>query len=105
MIDVPASQLRLLEEMIRAEMPDVEVWAFGSRINGTAKPWSDLDLVLVRDEKLPFDRYLQLRNLFEESDLSFRVDLMDFHRLNPSFQEVVLQRHEVLYKPATLNQD
>lgn len=97
MIDVPLEQMKLLKELIAQQLPDAEIWAFGSRMDGTAKPYSDLDLVIVLDEKMPFDRYLRVRNAFDESELSFRVDVMDFHRLNPSFQKHIQDRHVVLF--------
>ena len=80
-------------------LPDAEIWGIGSRVEGTAKPYSDLDLVVVMNGKMPFDRYLSIRNAFEESELSFRVDVMDYHRLNPSFQKKVADHHVVLFSP------
>ncbi|MDR3334264.1 MAG: nucleotidyltransferase domain-containing protein [Treponema sp.] len=35
-----------LLSLIEQILPSTEVWAFGSRINGTSRPCSDLDLVL-----------------------------------------------------------
>ena len=37
---------RLLETLLRRYLPDVEVWAYGSRVNGRSHDGSDLDLVL-----------------------------------------------------------
>lgn len=38
---------RMLEDILRAHVPDVEVWAYGSRISGHSHDGSDLDLVLA----------------------------------------------------------
>ena len=35
-----------LEALLRKYLPDVEVWAYGSRVNGRSHGGSDLDLVL-----------------------------------------------------------
>lgn len=39
---------RSYEELLRsAGIPVQEIWLFGSRARGTAKPWSDVDLGIV----------------------------------------------------------
>ena len=35
-----------LEALLREHLPGVEVWAYGSRVNGRSHDGSDLDLVL-----------------------------------------------------------
>ena len=35
----------VLEALLREHLPDVEVWAYGSRVNGRGHDGSDLDLV------------------------------------------------------------
>ncbi len=37
---------KALEALLREHLPDVEVWAYGSRVNGRSHDGSDLDLVL-----------------------------------------------------------
>ena len=46
MLDLPENQLQLVRGILQEIAPDREVWAFGSRVKGTAKPYSDLDLVI-----------------------------------------------------------
>ena len=35
-----------IEALLRQHLPGVEVWAYGSRVNGRSHDGSDLDLVL-----------------------------------------------------------
>ena len=37
---------RLLKALLQKHVPNVEVWAYGSRVNGSSHEASDLDLVL-----------------------------------------------------------
>ena len=46
------------------------------RANRTAKPSSDLDLVIISDDKIPFRTLALLREAFTDSDLPFRVDVV-----------------------------
>lgn len=52
MIDLAAEQITLVKEFLAAHVPGSEVIAFGSRVSGGAKPYSDLDLVIRGQEAL-----------------------------------------------------
>ncbi|MCY3777616.1 MAG: nucleotidyltransferase domain-containing protein, partial [Candidatus Aminicenantes bacterium] len=45
-LDLPIRYRNKLEALLREHVPDVEVWAYGSRVNGQSHEGSDLDLVL-----------------------------------------------------------
>lgn len=70
----------------------VQLLAFGSRVNGASRSFSDLDLVVVADSKLEQAIYYTLKDNLEFSDLPFRVDLMDWHRLSQDFQQIVREQ-------------
>jgi len=48
-------------------------------------PWSDLDIVVFPNEKQKH-RLPLLKEAFEESNLSFRVDLLEWDSLPDSFK-------------------
>ncbi|MFB2961593.1 nucleotidyltransferase domain-containing protein [Aeromonas jandaei] len=76
-VDLSPAQLTELTDLIDCYLPHVSVWAFGSRVKGTARPHSDLDLVIFsRRTKTP--RFRHSWDAREESGLLFRVD-----RLHP----------------------
>ncbi len=62
-------------------------YAFGSRVYGTPKIFSDLDLFFT--DSIPPTVLLQIEEAFEESDLPFTVDLLDYHSLDPAFQKII----------------
>jgi uncharacterized protein len=84
----------------------IEVWAYGSRVNGKAHEGSDLDLVIrtLDLQKLPLDVFLDLEEKIKESNIPIVVELFDWARLPESFHKNILAQHEVLYvtipKPA-----
>ena len=59
----------LLEELLDVCMPEVEVWVFGSRINGRSYDGSDLDLVLrgARAEEIPRTELSAFKHALSES--------------------------------------
>lgn len=81
----------LVLRLVRSVFPQAEVWAFGSRVSGTARRYSDLDLALKQRE--PLDRIAR-RHLMERlsaSELPFRVEVVDYRTAEPEFQAVIDQ--------------
>jgi predicted nucleotidyltransferase len=88
-LDVTDAELAIVRKILCVHVPDREVWAFGSRVRGTAKPFSDLDLAVLGDEPLPIDTLAALNEAFGESDLPWKVDVVDWARTESSFRAVI----------------
>lgn len=89
-IDLRPDHAKIVHEIIARHLPaGVSVRVFGSRAKWTAKPHSDLDLALKGKEPLPRSVLGDLAEAFSESDLPFRVDVVDWHTVAPSFQAVI----------------
>ena len=73
----------------------VYVWAFGSRVTGKAKKFSDLDLCIQAEGPLGLDRSSALAEAFAESDLPWKVDIVDWATTSESFRKIIVQ-HRVL---------
>jgi len=71
-------QWAMVRRILQKHVPGYEVWAFGSRAKRTAKPHSDLDLVIISDRALPLDVRAALRDDFSESDLPWKVISLAF---------------------------
>lgn len=61
----------------RAEQVALAVAVFGSRATGRARPFSDLDLLLIDPPRLSWRQRAGLCDAFEASELPFRVDLVE----------------------------
>ena len=96
MIDLSPLHRQMVEAILSRCIPDYEVKVFGSRAKGTAKSYSDLDLVVVGAAKLPTPVLYGLRDAFEESELPFRVEIVDWNRLTPEFKHAILSHSESL---------
>lgn len=99
MIDVTGEQFKIIFDILKKNMPAYEARIFGSRHRGTAKAYSDLDLVIVGENRLGWKQIADLREAFEESNLPFRIDVLDWHAISPEFQKIIKQGYEVIYKP------
>jgi predicted nucleotidyltransferase len=96
MIYLTQSQLKIVIDILQNHVADCEVRVFGSRYKGTAKDYSDLDLAVIGDGKLERKLIYELKEAFEESDLPFRVDVLDFNRISKEFRVVIERGFEVL---------
>lgn len=90
-LDIRPDLLHLVRDILQRHVPDREVRAFGSRVKGTARPSSDLDLVVMGDEPLPLAVYAALLDDFEQSDLPWRVDVVDWATTGESFRRIIGQ--------------
>jgi uncharacterized protein len=96
MIDVADKHLGTIMRILGEHVGECEVRAFGSRVSGRAKEYSDLDLAIVGKEKLPRRVKVLLREAFEESDLPFRVDIVDYNAISSSFRSIVDENCEIV---------
>ncbi|MDP4725107.1 MAG: nucleotidyltransferase domain-containing protein [Alphaproteobacteria bacterium] len=62
-------------------------YAFGSRVRGTEKRLSDLDLCFI--ESIPGNIRSHIDEDFEDSDLPYKVDVVDWHACDKSFKSLI----------------
>ncbi len=87
-----------LEALLREHLPDVEVWAYGSRVNGRSHDGSDLDLVLrgPGQREIPADKLAGFEEAVRESYIPFLVEARDWARLPEQFHREIERDHVVL---------
>ncbi len=74
--------------VLRAHLPPgARAYVFGSRAHGGARRYSDLDLALEWDRPLGFDVMGEITEAFSESDLPYKVDIVDLSMVDPAFRE------------------
>ena len=96
MIDVAERHLDTIKRILAEYVGDCEVRAFGSRGNGGARQYSDLDLAIVGSGRLKRRVKMLLREAFEESDLPFRVDVVDYNAASETFRAIIDESYEVI---------
>ena len=48
-IDITPDQREMLLSLLSRHLPNTEAWVYGSRVRGTSRPESDLDMVAETD--------------------------------------------------------
>ena len=89
MHDLSPAHLRITRKILQDRVPDLPVWVFGSRVTGKARKYSDLDLAIGGEQPLSFALLAELEHDFTESDLDFRVDIIDWTSVNDEFKAAI----------------
>jgi type I restriction enzyme, S subunit len=101
LIDMPPEHWVIVRDILKQHVPQYEVWAFGSRATGKAKKFSDLDLTIITHHPLPLQVSADLKEAFSESDLPWKVDLVDWASTQDSFRQMIQRDKVVLQTPDT----
>jgi len=98
MINVSRKQIETIKRILAEYVGDCEVRAFGSRVARRGKDHSDLDLAVVARGKMERRTKMLLREAFEESDLPFRVDVIDYNAVSDEFRTIIDAKYEIVQK-------
>ena len=98
-LDLPQRYRKQIEALLGKHLPEVEAWAYGSRVNGQSHPGSDLDLVLRSPtlEPVPRDKYVDFIEALERSNIPILVQAHDWARLPKSFHLEIERDYVVLF--------
>jgi type I restriction enzyme S subunit len=100
-IDLAADHRLLVLNVIRANLPQsTKAWVFGSRATGGARRYSDLDLALDAGRRLTLDEIARLTEAFSDSDLPYKVDLVDWRDIDDRWQQIIAAERVVLTEAA-----
>ena len=99
-LDIAPRDLDIALAILAEHAPECEARVFGSRADGTAREFSDIDIALVGDAPLGRDALGVVKEAFQESDMHIRADVLDWHSLSDSFKEIVSRNYIVIQRPA-----
>lgn len=97
-IDLSPHDWEEVKRILERFVPQYDVWAFGSRATWTAKAYSDLDLAVITDTPFPLTTLAHLQAAFDESDLSIKVDVVDWAATSAAFREIIRKTALVVQK-------
>ena len=100
MIHLNEQDMGLLKKILQAFAPEGrKVVLFGSRATGLRlKPHSDIDLCVMGDTPLSSREISDLKDALSNSNLSVRVDVVDWPSASPNFQAIIKENgQEVVY--------
>jgi len=88
-IAVTPAEWEIVRTILQRILPQHEVWAFGSRVRRSHKPYSDLDLAVIGQSALTIEQLAALSEAFSESDLPWKVDVVDWANATEAFRQII----------------
>ena len=88
-IQLAPLHLQAIQSILARQVPQAQVFAFGSRVNGTPRKYSDIDLAIALPEPLGLRKLRQLKDAFEDSDLPICVDIVEWSLADADFKAAV----------------
>ena len=89
-LDLSADHKQLVLNILRADLPPAaKAWVFGSRVTGRSRRYSDLDLAIDAGRRLTLDEMARLSEAFSDSDLPYRVDLIDWQNIDDVWRQAI----------------
>ena len=97
-LHLPPRHRKEIVALLHKHLPGVEVWAYGSRVNGQSHDGSDLDLVLRGPQFAEIDtsRLADFIEALQNSTIPFLVEARDWARLPESFHREIEREHVVM---------
>ena len=103
LLDISPNHLKIVQDILRKYLSAYEVWAFGSRAKWLAKEYSDLDLCVISQYPISFNILGLLEEAFNDSDLPYKVDIVDWSTTSASFREIIKKDKVVVQKIEVMN--
>ena len=86
-LDLDEKCVSFINELVGKIFPYAEIFIYGSRTQGKAREYSDVDIALKGD--ISFEGLLTVRALFEDSTFPYKVDVVDLNSLDEKFFAVI----------------
>ena len=85
--------LHQVEKIILSRVKNlpVKVYFFGSRATGHNRATSDIDIAILPEGKIPANLFTELRYYFEESNIPYKIDLVDLSTTDKAFYQNVIK--------------
>jgi len=93
-MQVSEAEFQIIKESLGKWFDDFSV--FGSRARGDAGKFSDLDLCYKVE--IPKSEIIQIKTRFEESNLPYTVDIVNYNTCSESFQKKIDSEMQGLVK-------
>ncbi len=86
-LDLSHAELTIVRDILRAHLPlGCNAYVSGSRATASARRYSDLDLALESDRPLSLDTLGEITEAVSDSDLPYKVDVIDLRSVDPAFR-------------------
>lgn len=97
-----ASYIDLARQIVLKELDLTQyaVFLFGSRTQKKHSQSADIDIGILGTKPLSIQTRARLIELLNESDIPYKVDVVDFYTADPEFKKIALQTSIIWNRPS-----
>ena len=97
---------RILQVLRRhLDLGGYRVFFFGSRVSGNGDEHSDIDVGIEGPETVPSEAWALIQEEIENLPLLYKIDIVDFKRLDSETRSLMLQHCENIWEPSHKRND
>ncbi len=87
--------------VISVLIPEAKIYLFGSRARGTNSERADIDIALDAGKPLLPRDVDEVKSMFKESNIMYKIDVVDFHQISKLMRNEIL-RERVIWSNTTI---
>ena len=88
-IDLDEKYVDFIRNTIDSVLDKADIYLFGSRTQGTAQKYSDVDIAIDTKYDINIDDILKLKAIFRNSTFPYKVDIVDLHSTDNDFLKII----------------
>jgi len=77
--------------LISALIPKAKIYLFGSRARGTHSKWSDIDLAIDAEERLPTILVGEIIDVLAGTNIIHKIEVVDFHSVSDEMKKSIIE--------------
>ncbi|MBI4064440.1 MAG: nucleotidyltransferase domain-containing protein [Elusimicrobia bacterium] len=78
------------------DLNEYKIFFFGSRVKGNRFPRSDIDIGIKGPKPVNSKAWLEIKEAIENLPTLYKVDIVDFRSVSPTFRKVALRHVEYI---------
>ena len=78
-----------IKETIYSVLEHAHIYIFGSRVQGNAQEFSDVDIALDTKNVIDIKDILTLKSIFRNSTFPYKVDIIDINSTDKKFLKII----------------
>ena len=86
---VTEEQEKIIHKILSLFKDNYEFYYYGSRVKGNFSKLSDLDILIKGEKEMSYSDFMQLKTLFDYSDLPYIVNFADYNSIEERFYKLI----------------
>lgn len=88
-LDLENKYRDFIKQTVGSVLENAEIYIYGSRTQGKALEYSDIDIAISCADAIPAEKLIRLKTVFHDSTFPYKVDIVDLKTLDENFFKII----------------